>query len=241
MRYPGGKGGSGVYQTIINLIPPHDVYIEPFVGGGNIFERKAPAVSSILVDRDPAIAQLWKQRCSTSPGVTVVNADAISWLESREWTGQEFIYLDPPYVLSTRTKKDIYRFEMSDADHQQLLSTLTAISDRHAVKFLLSGYRNDIYDDWARANSLQRADFQAMTRRGVRTESVWFNYPTPSTIADYSYVGQNYRERERIKRKVNRWMQRLELLPPLERAALVSAIQAGTAKKDDTAPERKTA
>jgi hypothetical protein len=31
MSYPGGKGGSGVYQTIINQQPPHEVYIEPFL------------------------------------------------------------------------------------------------------------------------------------------------------------------------------------------------------------------
>ena len=36
MRYPGGKGGAGVYQTIINNIPPHDTYIETHLGGGNI-------------------------------------------------------------------------------------------------------------------------------------------------------------------------------------------------------------
>ena len=32
MRYPGGKGGAGVYQTIINNIPPHDTYIETHLG-----------------------------------------------------------------------------------------------------------------------------------------------------------------------------------------------------------------
>ena len=36
MTYPGGKGGNGFYQKIINLIPPHDVYIETHLGGGAI-------------------------------------------------------------------------------------------------------------------------------------------------------------------------------------------------------------
>jgi DNA adenine methylase len=38
MGYPGGKSGAGVYQTIINLMPPHTVYIEPFLGGGGARE-----------------------------------------------------------------------------------------------------------------------------------------------------------------------------------------------------------
>ena len=42
MTYPGGKRGAGVYQTIINLMPPHDVYIEPFWGGGAIKRQKRP-------------------------------------------------------------------------------------------------------------------------------------------------------------------------------------------------------
>lgn len=36
MSYFGGKAQDGVYQTIINQIPPHQIYIEPFLGGGAI-------------------------------------------------------------------------------------------------------------------------------------------------------------------------------------------------------------
>lgn len=221
MKYPGGKGGAGVYQKIINQIPPHQVYVEAFTGGGNIFERKRPAASSILVERDPAVAQLWRER---APAATVVEGDALQWLAAREWTGEEFVYLDPPYVLGTRTKQKIYQFEMSDDDHRQLVSLLAAISDR-GVRWMLSGYRNDIYDDGAREHGWRREDFQAMTRGGPRTESIWMNYPAPAVIADFAYVGSNFRERERIKRKVVRWKQRLQLLDPLERAALLSAMR----------------
>jgi DNA adenine methylase len=34
MAYDGGKGN--LYQKIINLVPPHRVYIEPFLGGGAV-------------------------------------------------------------------------------------------------------------------------------------------------------------------------------------------------------------
>ena len=36
VTYPGGKSGSGVYQQLINLMPPHKIYIEAFLGGGAI-------------------------------------------------------------------------------------------------------------------------------------------------------------------------------------------------------------
>jgi DNA adenine methylase len=43
MRYPGGKNGSGVYQRLISMMPPHDVYIELFLGSGSVMRRKKPA------------------------------------------------------------------------------------------------------------------------------------------------------------------------------------------------------
>lgn len=54
MGYPGGKAGDGVHQRIISLMPPHEVYIEPFLGGGAILRHKKPARRRIRVDRDAA-------------------------------------------------------------------------------------------------------------------------------------------------------------------------------------------
>lgn len=226
MKYPGGKGGAGVFQTIINLIPPHRIYIEAFAGGANIYERKAPAATSFLIERCPAQAAVLRSTIAAAGDdrATVINDDAISRLKYWPWGGDEFVYLDPPYVLSTRTKKSIYAHEMTDAEHRELLSVLMTISDR-GVRFMLSGYRNDIYDEFAESEGWHRVDFQAMTRGGVRTESVWMNYEAPAVIADYAYVGRDFRERERIKRKTARWIKRLEQLPAIERASLFSAMR----------------
>jgi hypothetical protein len=52
MNYAGGKGAQGTYHKIISLMPPHEIYIEPFYGGGSIMQLKRPAKLNIGIDRD---------------------------------------------------------------------------------------------------------------------------------------------------------------------------------------------
>lgn len=65
--YPGGKSGAGVYQAIINRIPPHRVYIEPFMGSGGILRHKRPAQISVGVDIDPVVTGAWGEFLSSNP------------------------------------------------------------------------------------------------------------------------------------------------------------------------------
>ena len=60
MTYPGGKNAPGVYQTIINLMPPHAVYIEPFLGSGAVMRMKRPALQNIGIDADPQAIARWQ-------------------------------------------------------------------------------------------------------------------------------------------------------------------------------------
>lgn len=221
MRYQGGKGGAGVFQTIINQFPPHRVYIEPFVGGGNIFERKAPAASSVLADLDRRVVEKWRAAVVGRNDVEVLHADAHQVLSSYPWVGDELVYLDPPYVHSTRKDVALYTHEMTDAQHLAMLDLAAAIPAMVAI----SGYRSAMYDDARSRHGWRRIDFNAMTRRGVAVESLWMNYPAPAVLADYRYVGQGYRERERIGRKAARWVARWEQLPELERNAIISAMR----------------
>jgi hypothetical protein len=217
MRYPGGKGGAGVYQTIINLMPPHRVYIEPFIGGGNIYERKKPAASSIVIDADEISISYWKDHAGA--GGTVIHGDAIGFLERYNWQGDELVYCDPPYVMASRSGRKIYRHEFTDQQHRDLVSLLLTIP----AAVMLSGYRNAIYDDvlagW------HRMDFRAMTRGGVRTESLWMNYDPPAVPSELTYLGEDYRERERIKRKKARWAAKLGKLPVAEQAAIMEVLR----------------
>ena len=61
-------------------------------------------------------------------------------------------------------------------------------------------------------------------RRTVPEEWLWMNFPSPFELHDYRYLGENFRERERIKRKKERWVSRLSRMDALERHALISAV-----------------
>ena len=70
MSYPGGKAGAGVYQAIINQIPPHGTYIEAFAGAAAVLKRKSPAPASIAIDADAAVVD--ELRGLRLPGLTDV-------------------------------------------------------------------------------------------------------------------------------------------------------------------------
>lgn len=102
-------------------------------------------------------------------GVQIENLPAIELIERYD-TEDVFIYADPPYVHGTR-KNYLYRYEMNDSMHEDLLKKLV----RHPGKILLSGYDNDMYNDMLREwNKVQKP---TRTEGGhTRTETLWMNY-----------------------------------------------------------------
>ena len=81
------------------------------------------------------------------------------------------MYLDPPYVWSSRTGRKQYRHEMSDQDHIELLETITSSK----AKVMISGYDCELYDfylgNWKKVQVAARAQDN---RR--RVETLWMNY-----------------------------------------------------------------
>jgi hypothetical protein len=220
--YPGAKGGEGVYHRIISLMPPHDMYIEPFVGSGAILRFKRPALHSIAIDADPMVIGYWKVRraeIEELASTSFICGDGIRWLENFPWQGGELVYADPPYLMSTLScQRDYYRAEFSEADHVRLLAVLKKLP----CPVLLSGYWSPLYDDALQGWPL--TTFRVMTHGGPATECLWRNFAAPLALHDYRYLGDGFRERERIKRKKQRWQKRLAEMSPLERAAVIAAV-----------------
>jgi site-specific DNA-adenine methylase len=213
--YPGGKGGSGVYQKIINLIPPHDIYIETHLGSGAILRNKKQASVNIGIDIDPAVTNAW---AGTRQDLTIINEDASGWLRQYQFTGREFVYADPPYLMETRKGGKLYNFEYTTEDHVGLIEILKGLP----CNVMISGYWSELYGRLlSKWNSIS---FEAQTRGGPATEFLWFNYPEPTVLHDYSFLGDDFKKRERIRKKKDRWVSRLLQMPDLERNAIVESI-----------------
>ena len=223
--YNGGKESDGTYQKIINMIPPHDIYNELFLGNGAILRHKKLAQYSIGIDKDSEVIEAWKN--NNIPGCHFINSDAISWLENfkvpaaifKQMGFEIFTYLDPPYPKSCRKNpQDLYRHEMTDADHIKLLNVTRSISS----PILISSYPNEIYNeilkDW---NTIE---FKSTTRNGAAIEKLWFNYELPEKLHDYKYLGNDYRERERIKGIIFRNVSTFKRMPAAERNALIEQL-----------------
>ena len=217
MSYPGGKGGAGIAQTIINQMPPHEVYIEPFVGGGAVLKAKRPAARNIACDLDRNVCRYW----SDARGLEVYEGCGILFLQRMmKWIGRELVYCDPPYPMSVRRSQErMYEHEMGDLDHAILLDTIHNLP----CMVMISGYRCPLYD---RALAEWRSiDYTAPTRGGrPATETLWMNFPEPQALHDYRHLGRTFRERQGIKRKCARWRAKLDGLDPLERQAILSAL-----------------
>jgi hypothetical protein len=224
VNYPGGKNAPGVYQTIINQMPPHSMYIEPFLGSGAVLRHKRPAFAgSIAIDIDEHVLIAFSGENGHIPDLTVICGDAISWLDGAIATLSDdtMIYLDPPYLKSIRrSQRDLYKFEMTDLEHRQLLRCLRSLTCR----VIISGYYSDLYAselrDW------RTLTYQTRTRGGsTATEWLWMNYPQPFELHDYRYLGDDFRQRERIKRQQIRWQDRLERMDSTQRYAMLEVIE----------------
>jgi DNA adenine methylase len=85
-------------------------------------------------------------------------------------------YCAPPYLPETRTARGAYAFEMSAADHRELLGVLRQCRG----KVMLSGYPSALYDAtlacWTRHTFDLPNNAAGREAKGRETEVVWCNW-----------------------------------------------------------------
>lgn len=102
-------------------------------------------------------------------GVQIEKLPALELIK-RYNTEDVFMYIDPPYLHRTR-KNYLYKHEMKDSEHEKLLEVLV----KHPGKIIISGYENDMYNDYLAG--WEKAYKQTCAEQGLkRTEVLWMNF-----------------------------------------------------------------
>ena len=100
---------------------------------------------------------------------------------------------------------------------------LLALLKTLPCQVMVSGYPSALYDEGLRGWG--SVEWQVMNQGGVRTEKLWFNF-APERLHWARYAGRNFTDRQRIKRKAQRWARRYAALPHPERLAVLGAMMA---------------
>lgn len=267
LKYPGSKWN--IADQLVELIPKHHSYVEPFFGSGAVFFRKSPSAIEMINDRDSNVTNLFRciqedperlaglvlttpfsreiyENCYKEDSLVQMAKDdpyykslfflircwqgygyrtighKVGW--KRDVYGREkmyslwdwyqlperiikvaerlrmiqienrpaldlieeynhsnvFMYLDPPYVISTRHGKQ-YKYEMTNKDHEDLLT----VALESKAKVMISGYESDLYNKYLKG--WKKIYFSSCAERGSsRQEVVWMNYQVGQiNITDY--------------------------------------------------------
>jgi DNA adenine methylase len=108
--------------------------------------------------------------------VRVLCRPALDVVRSED-TPATLFYLDPPYLHETRTARQAYgRFEMTEADHRELLDTVRGCKG----KVILSGYPSEMYDralaSWNRHTVNLPNNAAGGKTKGRELECLWCNF-----------------------------------------------------------------
>ncbi len=230
----GSKGGAGIPQWLISLMPAHRVYVEACLGRGVIYQTKLPALENILVELDgPTLTRfeqgLFERGHLSHYWPTCINGDCLTVLPRLRLPPDALCYVDPPYPGDVRADKGraYYASDLRPGGtlslewHEQLLTVLQALP----CMVILSGYECELY---ARRLAKWRTSYKwTVNRAGARVkEFVWMNFAEPALLHDARFVGGNFTVRQQVKRKQARWQKNFLAMPPAERWAMYETLSA---------------
>lgn len=235
MRYTGGKSSPGTYHKIINQIPKHKIFIEPYWGGGSITTLMKPSEINIGVDADPGTVQrygeiakhnkrplnivnnMFSRNREPQPGkINLFVDDGLNFVKKYSGNPDVFYFVDPPYL-----GYELYNYNLkTEAMHKELIDNLKRVKG----KVMLCGYASELYFDLLAEWRL--IAFEVRTRGGNRIEHLWMNYDKPKELHDYQYFGESSEERWNFTKRMKRTIEDFKKMPELERKAIFANLSA---------------
>lgn len=227
-RFVGSKGGAGIAQWLISLMPPHRVYVEAFLGRGVIMRTKLKGVVNIGIEIDAQTLANYPH--APNDQIELHHADALLMLPTLRLTNCDLVYCDPPYPASVRADGPRKYYASgraakpadethSEEWHAKFLKMVKALP----CMVIVSGYECEQYN--AALDKWRTSYKWTVNRAGSRVkEFVWMNFDAPALLHDPRFVGGNYTDRQRVKRKIARWQKNFRAMPADERWAVYEAL-----------------
>lgn len=233
-NYPGSKGGSGVIQWILNHVPKCSIFVDACAGSGIVGETVAEMCSDTAVYMYEKYLPVWQQldlkyRNYKKGMIILLPFDSIQHYlnkvkESHTCYDETVFYFDVPYIKETRKSTvDLYGCEWTLEDHLNFFDLIFELEKKGAL-IIISHYDCDLYRmklvDWPTST------FQTMTRGGAVIEKLWMNFDIKDyELATTAFVGKDFTDRQRIKRKKENIVKKLKSLPLHERQAIIDHIK----------------
>lgn len=240
--YTGGKGGDGVYQVLTNWLKPCHRYVSVFAGLDAVLWNLKKKPNEIWInDIDNSVLSKWRKyfdsiKKSKSNYVLTCQdyEDVLSQLSNEFYLTDSqngrrtTLFLDPPYLMSTRTtQQQYYKRELStEAEHRELIETIIEFDQNHPRMFdiMITHYPCELYREYFEKAGWTITEFSGQSRNGRRPEWLITNYKKPFALQDYSHIGSNSRTRLDNKRKIKRWEDNFKNLPPQMKNAIFERI-----------------
>ncbi|MBE3035890.1 MAG: hypothetical protein IMZ70_02235 [Candidatus Atribacteria bacterium] len=222
MYYPGNKNIQGLIQKIVNQIPPCTDFYELFAGTAAVsaFLHRGSTEKTIfhINDLDPSVTDSFVYPA----GSIILNlpaVDIIKFLSISPTHLNFFVFIDPPYHHDTRPfNKELYKFEMSHTDHVELLSSVQDLK----CNCMIIHPQCELYDQALK--SWRTVQVKVRYHNKTSIENLYMNYPDPTQLLSYGVAGKDCWDRQRIKRKGDRLVNKLLSLPDVERNYILNRL-----------------
>lgn len=221
-NYTGHKKIYGVYHKILNEVPKCSTFVEAFAGSASISKIILEHNSNIGITLNEIDKAAAKQLLKSFPEANIINGDAMKLLTAYiKSESDHFIFIDPPYHHSTRPNSTkLYKHEMSNDQHRQLLN----LANQSKNKIMIIHPKCDLYDKML--EGWRRVEVKIRYHKKTSVECIYMNYDKPKSLMVDKFLGKDCWDRQRIKRKVDRFISKLKQLPELERNMMLNRIRA---------------
>jgi len=163
----GGK--SKMARKLVAMFPPHDKYIEPFIGGGSVFLRKTRVAGEVINDLDKEISQLWKGMQSSA-----VKLRKYDFTPKREIFDK--LVKSKPRGIVSGMFRTIYRLKNSFGGRGEIFADKGARKTGYNLKRNLEKYKERL-----KGVTILNMDWKAVVRKYSKAGSFTFLDPPYQT------------------------------------------------------------